>query len=347
MLPAAHRGEGENICEPDVCLTPPSPPIPIPYTNVAAHGQAVDFSPNVYICNLNALHLMSTIPTTSGDDPGTFGPGPKEVGVFMDGNPIVFVNMLPGINLTCPAGGNDMNAEGGSLVPDVVNVFYSYATEPPPDGSMRAEGAVALRASLAEAAPPRGAMLEQGIGHLRVSVFTADVSTCVYNEIQRLTAEGMRALILDLRSNPGGQLDACLRLAEDFLPEGAILARTVDDDGDETIHRGRRERPYAMPVAVLVDRRTASAAELFAGCLQAHGRAVLVGETTYGKGSAQRMVSAADGVSVVYVTVARCSLPDGAAIDGLGVRPDVEVSSGDALHAAWEAARRGLDQPRI
>src|SRR5262249_34980436 len=149
------------------------------------------------------------------------------------------------VNLTCPATGNAENAAGAALVPSVVNVFYTYAVEPV-SRPLRAEEAVALRASLGEAAPPRGAMLEEGIGHVGISVFAADVSTRVYNEIQRLTALGMRALILDLRGCAGGDLDACLRLAEDFLPKGAILARTLDSDGDEVIHRGRRERPYAM-----------------------------------------------------------------------------------------------------
>src|ERR1700733_14288745 len=129
MLPAAHRGVGENLCFPDVCKTPPPPVIghPQPYVNVAAPALGVPFSPTVFICMVNALHVMSKVPVTTGDEPGIFGPGPKRVGAFVAGNPIVSVDMLPAVNLTCPATGNGANAAGAALVPDAVNVFYTHA----------------------------------------------------------------------------------------------------------------------------------------------------------------------------------------------------------------------------
>src|SRR5262249_23331515 len=139
MLRAANRGEGENICAPDVCRTPPpNPPgIPRPYRNKGAHSQAENFSPNVFVCSMNALHIMSKIPSTTGDEPGILGPGPMREGAFQVGNPIVRVNMIPGVNMTCPATGNKANAKGAALVPDTVNVFYTYAASPP-DRPLRA-----------------------------------------------------------------------------------------------------------------------------------------------------------------------------------------------------------------
>jgi carboxyl-terminal processing protease len=327
MLPACNRGVGANICAPDVCKTPPPPPgVPVPYTNMSAHAIAVPFSPTTFICMLPALHLMSMSPLTTGDEPGVGGPGPKLVGAFIEGNPNVFVDMIPAVNLTCAATGNAANATGAALVPDAVNVFYNLAGGPGPEPApLRMDEIAALRASLDDAPAPRGTMLEDGIALLRIAAFTADLPTRVHGEIQRLDAEGMRALVVDLRGNPGGDLDACLRLLSDFVPAGAVIARTVDADGDETIHRSRGERPYTMPLGVLVDRGTASAAELFAGCLQAHGRAVVAGERTHGKGSAQTLLPGRDAPGAFYATVAHVALPDGIPIEGRGVLPDLDT----------------------
>ncbi len=129
MLPACNRGAGANLCAPDVCKTPPPLVVghPQPYTNRAAHNIAVPFSPVVFICGLNALHLMSKSPVTTGDEKGIFGPGPMRVGAFVEGNPIVFVDGIAAVNQTCPASGNQANAQGAALVPDAVNVFYTHA----------------------------------------------------------------------------------------------------------------------------------------------------------------------------------------------------------------------------
>src|SRR5262245_21404606 len=94
------------------------------------------------------------------------------------------------------------------------------------------------------------------------SVFSDDLRTIVFREIDELTRSGGDSLILDLRGCPGGLLDAGLRLAEDFLPRGAVVATVVDADGDETVHLSRRERPYDVKLALLVDENTASAAEV-------------------------------------------------------------------------------------
>jgi carboxyl-terminal processing protease len=324
MLPAANRGAGANICAPDVCTTVSGSPAP--FVNVGAHAMAVPFSPVVFVCMMNALNLVSEIPATTGDEPGVLGPGPKLAGAFVAGNPIVNVDGLPAINLTCPATGNAGNAVGASLVPDAVNVFYCRAGLLPAGGrALSAEDLSALRAAL-DGAPPRGAMLDDGIALLRIAAFTADVSTRVYNEIRRLTAAGMRLLLFDLRDNPGGDLGAAIRLAGDFLPAGTVVATTTDTDGDETVHWSHAEQPYEMPLGVLVDRGTASAAELFAGCLKAHGRALVVGERTYGKGSVQRILPGRDAPGAAYATVATFTLPNGDPIEGLGVHPHVALA---------------------
>lgn len=359
MLPASNRGVGMNFGFPDVCLTPAFPaPVPIPYPNFALNAQAAPFCVLVMITMVNALNMASKIPITFGDDAGTAHPMFKQMGTYVMGNPIVFIEKLPGITLLCPTTGNNMNDPVGVvLVPSAVNVLYTYrapgAAEPvvsdPYGRSLDRDQLRALHASLEEGAPLcRGALLSEGVGHLVISRFTAELPTAVYNQVRSLEAEGMRSLILDLRGCPGGELDAAVRLAGDFLDQGAVIARTWDSDGDESVVEARSDDPYRFPLVVLVDGWTASAAELFAGAVQAHGRALLVGARTYGKGLAQAVLPAIEGPGAAYVTVARCALPDGTEIQGHGVRPDLEVAgeglptgelAADAqLHAAWMRA---------
>jgi carboxyl-terminal processing protease len=130
-------------------------------------------------------------------------------------------------------------------------------------------------------------------------------------------------MILDLRGCPGGELVAALELAGDFLPDGSVLVTATDTDGDDTVYRARQERPYRFPLVVLVDRHTASAAEVFAGALQAHGRAVVVGERTYGKGTAQKLLPGGADPRACYATVATLTLPNGEPVEGRGITPDV------------------------
>ena len=102
----------------------------------------------------------------------------------------------------------------------------------------------------------------------------------------------------------------------------------TDVDGDDTVYRAGSASRVTVPVALLVDEGTASAAELFAGCLQAHGRAVVVGARTYGKGVAQVLAATADG-GVVMGDVARFTLPNRRGVHGLGIEPDLPMPTGE------------------
>ena len=330
MLPASNRGVGMNIGFPDVCLTPPVA-APIPYPNFGLNVLAAPFAVNVFLAMMPALNLASKIVMTMGDEPGVMGPWIKMMGAYIMGNPIIMIDGLPGINLLCPTTGNNMNdALGAVLVPSATNVLFTRRLTPAGETFDRALSVEALRALGDAPAEVRGEALRHGIGRVVVPLFTFETPTLVFNEIQRLASGGMRALILDLRDSPGGDLDAFARLAGDFLDEGAIIARLTGADGDERVLAAPPGEPYSFPLVVLVDVGTASAAELFAGCLKAHGRAVIVGETTYGKGAVQRVIPGAGGHGAVYVTVARCAPGDGEAIDGVGVQPDVAVRREDA-----------------
>src|SRR5262249_54565165 len=148
-------------------------------------------------------------------------------------------------------------------------------------------------------------MLPGGVGYVCVPHFSAGVASAVFHAVQELTAQGMESLLLDLRGNPGGETNAFLQLAGDFLPPGSVLAIMTENDGDEPVFQAQPAPPlpYRFPVVLLVDAGTASAAELFAGCLKAHGRALVVGQRTYGKGEAQTF-NVSLGGEAVYGTVA-------------------------------------------
>ena len=341
-----------NIGFPDVCLTPPIP-LPVPYPNFALHAMAVPFSPIVKVTMMPALNMASKIPMTMGDEPGVAHPMYKQMGAFTMGNPIVYIDKLPAINLLCPTTGNNMNNPVGAvLVPSVTNVLYTLAPHTPEGG---AASAAAPRSfdrpmSLADLAqleqrlegpgrePVQAELLRDGVGYLAIHVFSAAVPALVYSALQTLEAAGARRLLLDLRGNPGGELHAFLELAGDFLPLGALLVTMEDTDGDRTTYRSRRAQSYHHPVGILVDRATASAAELFAGCLKSHGRAVLVGETTYGKGAGQRLVPAPEGPGAHAATAASFTLPHGEAVEGRGVSPDIDAClPEDQLALALEA----------
>jgi carboxyl-terminal processing protease len=125
--------------------------------------------------------------------------------------------------------------------------------------------------------------------------------------VRALEAQGMRELVIDLRDNPGGEAQAFLELAGDFLEPGTLVATMVDGEGDETPYRSWQETPYRMPVTILVNRGTASAAELFAECLAARGRARVEGGPTYGKRVGMEVVVGPDGgawavTAVVFTT---------------------------------------------
>src|SRR5689334_17526415 len=129
MLPASNKGPSLSFGFPDVCRTPVGPVIvPIPYPNFGAHAQAATFSPIVSVAMIPALNQGSIIAMTTGDEPGVAHWTVKGPGTFDMGNPVVFVDMLPAINLTCQTAGNTGNDQPGMVVaPGAPNVLYTLA----------------------------------------------------------------------------------------------------------------------------------------------------------------------------------------------------------------------------
>ena len=132
----------------------------------------------------------------------------------------------------------------------------------------------------------------------------------------------MKGLLVDLRENPGGLLTAVCDTLEQILPKGMIVY-TEDKSGHRTEHTCKGKTPIDIPLVVLVNENSASAAEIFSGAVKDHGVGTLVGTTTFGKGIVQQTFSLGDG-SAVKLTTSRYYTPNGVNIQGTGITPDVE-----------------------
>jgi carboxyl-terminal processing protease len=164
------------------------------------------------------------------------------------------------------------------------------------------------------------------IGYIRIAEFPDDVSDKVRDAIKDLrTAPPVRALLLDLRDNEGGFLDEAVRVADLFVADGLIVSTKCRRPSEDRSHHASPGGPAEdLPIIVLVDGRTASAAEVVAGALQDHRRARLLGTKTFGKGAVNKRFPLADG-SGILLTTGKYFLPKGRQIEGKGILPDIEV----------------------
>lgn len=163
---------------------------------------------------------------------------------------------------------------------------------------------------------------EDKIAYIRISSFIEKTASDFTDVLARLREQGAVAIILDLRSNPGGVLEAAVDVVDCFLSEGLIVW-TRERQGDEQRYHARRQVIGAdMPLAVLVDGGSASASEIVAGALQDHKRAVVLGQRTYGKGSVQNIIEIESGRSAIKLTAAYYYLPSGRRIHRVGGEGD-------------------------
>lgn len=165
-------------------------------------------------------------------------------------------------------------------------------------------------------------MMDDNIGYISITNFRENTYSQFKEALDTLEAEGMEKLVLDLRNNTGGLVKSAHEIGEELLPEG-IMVYTMDKDGN-------REDTLCddvyndVPMVVLVNGNSASAAEILAGAIQDTGRGQLIGTTTFGKGLVQRLFTLPDG-SGLNVTIQKYYTPNGTSIHGVGITPDYEV----------------------
>jgi carboxyl-terminal processing protease len=165
------------------------------------------------------------------------------------------------------------------------------------------------------------------VGYIRLNIFAQTSKDELIKAIDDLKKQGAKKLIFDLRDNGGGLLDASIEIASQFI-DGKVVSEKRRTGGSRDYTAETSGAARDLPLVVLVNGSTASASEIVAGAIQDHGRGVLVGTKTYGKGSVQNVIPLSDGSSL-HVTVAEWLTPKGRQITGQGLQPEVVVELTD------------------
>lgn len=204
---------------------------------------------------------------------------------------------------------------------------------------------VTLTRRRVEAPTVEYSMLEGRIGYIQVTEFDSVTVNQFSEALYTVKNSAARGIILDLRGNPGGNLDAVVDMCNMILPEGMIVY-TEDKYGNREEYTCDGENELQLPLVVLVDMNSASAAEIMAGAIKDHGIGTLVGTTTFGKSIVQQIMSFRDG-SAVKLTISAYYTPNGNNIHGIGIEPDVLCEfDGDAYYGSEDHPDNQLEKAK-
>lgn len=167
-------------------------------------------------------------------------------------------------------------------------------------------------------------LLQDKIGLVRITQFNLKTLPDFRKALRELTDQEAGSILIDLRNNPGGLLNSCVEIADLLLNDGVIVSTRGRFDRANEVFYAREGTITDLPMAVLINEGSASASEILAGALKDHGRAVIVGKQSFGKGSVQTLFNLSDS-SGVFVTIAKYYTPAGTVIDKVGLSPDIEV----------------------
>jgi carboxyl-terminal processing protease len=250
----------------------------------------------------------------------------------LEGAPAAQAGILPGDIVVAV---NDIPVDADDVEASVTRMRGAPGTSVTLD-VLRAGSATPLRFALTRTAvhvnTVQDEYLGNGLAYIRLTSFAEGTSADLERAAEELESDAggaLLGLILDLRSNPGGLLDAAVDVSDEFLAEGVIVSgtgRIRQAQFQQTAGPG--DALEYVPMVVLVNGASASASEIVAGALQDHGRARLIGERTYGKGSVQTVMPLGEG-SAIKLTTSRYLTPSGRSINGTGIEPDVVVRSED------------------
>jgi carboxyl-terminal processing protease len=245
------------------------------------------------------------------------GINPKDIITAIDGNPVKGRLLQDAID--------EIQGEPGSTVTLTI-------LSPDPDAKERK---VELIREYVNIPTMSFKLLDEQYGYFRVSFFHKDTATDMEESLESIRQDGivLLGLIIDLRNNPGGVLQPAVEMADGFLDEGLIVSTQGRNATMQLEFRASEgEWLPGVPLIVLVDRGSASASEVLAGALQDHGRALIVGERTFGKGSVQSILPLRNG-SGIKLTTARYYTPSGRSIQAKGIRPDLVVEQVEIVDA--------------
>lgn len=219
----------------------------------------------------------------------------------------------------------------GSTQADVIGKIRGKAGEPVVLSVLRGDKLVEIRVTreLLTLPPAQHFMASRRVGYLLVRGFSAKTSPAVKAALSDLSQKGAQALVLDLRDNQGGSFDEAITTAGFFLPKGTPVVVTRKRGGKVETATAQGEPILGnVPMKVLVNEKTSSGAELFAGALQEGRKAELIGERTFGKWSVQMIDELGNGYAIKY-TVGLFETPGGRSFEGEGILPDIEVDMDD------------------
>jgi carboxyl-terminal processing protease len=168
-------------------------------------------------------------------------------------------------------------------------------------------------------------IINENIGYMRIIQFTPYTAPRIEEALKTFKRNRYKALIIDLRGNPGGLLSSVVKISDYFFNDGLIVSTKSRIEGESEIYTAKRGTlvDSDIPIVVLIDNGSASASEILTGALKDRERAIVVGQTSYGKGSVQTMVGLGD--SAIKLTMARYYTPSGISIDKTGIEPDVQI----------------------
>ncbi len=184
----------------------------------------------------------------------------------------------------------------------------------------------------------------EDLGYIKIIQFQHNTSRDLRKAIQELLNQGAKGLIIDLRNNPGGLLSEAVKVSDLFLEEGKLIVYTKGRRDEEKFYAKEPSLiPDNVPVVVLINKGSASASEIVTGALQDHGKAIIIGEKSFGKASVQNIIPLEDG-SAIKLTVAYYYTPKGRLIHKKGIEPDIEVPMDNKT---WERIMETIRQMRI
>ena len=186
-------------------------------------------------------------------------------------------------------------------------------------------------------------------GYLRIIEFTPFTATRVRDALKEFSAQGLDRLIVDVRSNPGGLLDSVVDVADLFFSGGVVVSTQYRLESQNQVLRAAPGKlvPSNMKIVVLIDRGSASASEILTGALKDRGRATIIGETSFGKGSIQQMISLRSNTAAIKLTTGRYYTPGGSKIDKIGIDPDIVVEEPEFTEEQLSAYATILQENRV
>lgn len=187
--------------------------------------------------------------------------------------------------------------------------------------------------------PIKSEMLDNNIGYIKITSFDSGCSKEFKEAYEKLSKNNIKGLVIDLRNNGGGIVEETLEIADQILDKNDIILITKDKDGNEKIEKSNNKPNITVPIVVLTNENTASASEILAGALKENKKATIIGETTYGKGVIQELISLTDG-SGLKITTEEYYTPNRNKINKVGITPDKEVSLPEEIESSYNLERK-------